>query len=610
MEKRKKIAASRQDPPPLDSPPVFIHSSWRTSSTWLWSAFRKPPSTVAYCEIFHEDLASIEKQRIAGLGPSSWRSRHPSGAPYFLEFLALAKPGGGIMGYHPSMAIEHFVPASGLGGSITLNEVAYVGSLIEYARSLDKQPVLTDTRTLGRLSALKRQFGGTHIFLYRNLLHQWASYTEQAYEGNFYFLQMLKEVIEKNQHDPFIRDLNELHPLGEPDYRSNNFFMAFLLLHLYLYCNALVHADIVIDATKLASDRQYRAVIESSILKKTAIPVELSDARSNFEFSFVIPEDLNELRERVAAAVDLIKTILRPKKKRVRQLEDLVQEFLDEVQRHKFYADGARRIVCREGGLLDIKAGRDAAVSSANMLSEQRNQLVAELNAALAERDALTAELTELARQRDSLAAERDAAWGERDSLHAERNSLATQRESLTAERDTALTERNKLQGERDDLATQSESLAAERDAAWAERIELRSQRDSLAESRETLIAERDVASTERDDLRSERDDLARQHDGLTAERDAAWGERDLLRNERNDLSTQHESLIEEREIARAEREKLQCERDELLKQRDDLVGERDRLLDERARDSRQMLVSQPARDPLWKRSILKLIRG
>ena len=126
------------------------------------------------------------------------------------------------------MALESFIPQAGLSGDLSIEEIEYVDSLIVQARRLGKQPILTDTRTLGRLWALRRHFGGVHIFLYRNLLHQWASYTEQAYEGNPYFLETIKGVIDGNQHDPFIRDLRELHPLGPPDYRSENYFWAFL----------------------------------------------------------------------------------------------------------------------------------------------------------------------------------------------------------------------------------------------------------------------------------------------------------------------------------------------------------------------------------------------
>ncbi|MBV8337057.1 MAG: hypothetical protein JO358_16800, partial [Alphaproteobacteria bacterium] len=39
------------------SPPVFIHSSWRTSSTWVWLKFRQLPVTLSYYEPFHGLLA-------------------------------------------------------------------------------------------------------------------------------------------------------------------------------------------------------------------------------------------------------------------------------------------------------------------------------------------------------------------------------------------------------------------------------------------------------------------------------------------------------------------------------------------------------------------------
>ena len=63
--------------------PVFIHSSFRTSSTWIWSKIRQLAITTAYYEVFHEDLQSFTPAAIGALVGNSWPSRHPAVAPYF-----------------------------------------------------------------------------------------------------------------------------------------------------------------------------------------------------------------------------------------------------------------------------------------------------------------------------------------------------------------------------------------------------------------------------------------------------------------------------------------------------------------------------------------------
>lgn len=168
--------------------PIFIHSSSRTSSTWLWAALRTSSNAIVYCEIFHEIMESIDCNKIASVTPASWRSNHPSSAPYFLEFLPLVEPEGGIREYSRSMAAERFIPADGLNGSISLEERAYVSRLLRQAQTWKKTAVLTDTRTLGRMRALKKEFGGYHVLFYRNLFHQWASYSSQMLQGNSYFI--------------------------------------------------------------------------------------------------------------------------------------------------------------------------------------------------------------------------------------------------------------------------------------------------------------------------------------------------------------------------------------------------------------------------------------
>jgi hypothetical protein len=45
--------------------PIFIHSLFRTGSTYIWNKFRQNPKYVCYYEPFHHVLADVTK---AGIG--------------------------------------------------------------------------------------------------------------------------------------------------------------------------------------------------------------------------------------------------------------------------------------------------------------------------------------------------------------------------------------------------------------------------------------------------------------------------------------------------------------------------------------------------------------
>ncbi len=467
-----------------ERPTIFVHSSWRTSSTWFWTCFRRAKSTVSYCEIFNEALATLDCEKITKLSPTAWTSGHPDGAPYFLEFLPLLALQGGVNKYQKTMAVEKFVPASGLGGDLSSEEVEYVGSLIDHARRLEKQPVLTETRTLGRLLALKRQFEGCHIFLHRNLLHQWASYTHHAYAGNPYFLLTIKSIIDHNQQDPFLKNLRELYPLGAPDCRSENYFMAFLLLHIYLYTHAFAHASIAINVTRLARDVDYRKQTCRRILKQTSIELDLETVRSNFEFTLSMPISLNELHDNLLASMHFVQSTQNAKKFETRQTRALIDELIEEMERHRFYAGGVTGIVCRSGGLLDARSERDNLAAERAAFLAERDALSGQRDALVRERDMLAGKLAALVHERDGFVADREALRGECDALMRECGGLVAELETVRGERDVLVGARHVLTLERDGLVAEREALGGERDVLVEERDALRRQLDDRERER------------------------------------------------------------------------------------------------------------------------------
>ena len=173
-------------------PPVFLHSSFRTGSTWLWQKLRSAPTTLAYYECFNEYLATVTPRQARDVNSFVWDSRHPPGAPYFLEYLPIIEPEGGIAGFDQSIPYRHFVPQTSADGDLEPVDKVHVDRLVSAAWSKMRIPVLTCTRSLGRARALRRSFGGKSIFLHRNLFHQWASYCWQAEAQNTFFINTIR----------------------------------------------------------------------------------------------------------------------------------------------------------------------------------------------------------------------------------------------------------------------------------------------------------------------------------------------------------------------------------------------------------------------------------
>lgn len=267
----------------MKSEPIFIHSSFRTSSTWLWQNFRKLPEVLAFCEPFNEVLASISPAQIASYGPRDWSSGHVDDGPYFLEYLPLVAENGGIQGYKEGFHFERFVPADGIHGDISDEEVEYINGLLSLARSRSLVPVLGCVRSLGRLPAFKRKFGGFHVFSYRSLFDQWMSYIQQAEIGNSYFVDSILRTIIANRHDRFldgvyIRYLRESQD-GSDIQIYASLFIAFVSMHLYLYARAMESADCVVDIGRVASDTAYRASLEQLVGRRTRLNVSFGDAK-------------------------------------------------------------------------------------------------------------------------------------------------------------------------------------------------------------------------------------------------------------------------------------------------------------------------------------------
>ncbi len=370
---------------------IFLHSSFRTSSTWLWGRFRVLGGVTAYYEIFNEILATTTRSEITNKNYCSWPSKHPAGASYFLEFMPLIADGGGVSGYNKDMAYAWFIPADGIQGKISEAERAYIASLIAHADSLGRLPVLSCTRSLGRLPAIKSAFPGYHILIYRNLFRQWCSYTDQYARGGTGFFDSVRLVIENSGHDKFCSYLKEAFPLEKRSIGSANYFCAFALLHIYLYGQTAGAADMIFDIEQAVFGEGYRQQAEREIKQRAGLAIDLSSIKPSIGFSFLDGRKGAEMRERIRIMSDVALSLAPSETGRAFAAKAL-SELMEEWKKYDFYA-----------GELSAFAGPRGL---------------------LGERDTLAAECNTVRAERDALQKEKDALQDKLDALHGEKNAL------------------------------------------------------------------------------------------------------------------------------------------------------------------------------------------
>jgi len=332
--RRADISATRVKARSQDSSgaaqPIFVHSSWRTGSTWFWSKFRQLPSTLAFYEPFAMLLNTVVRTDAVQFDSRSWASGHFDTDPYCLEYVPLIRGSGGVRLFSEPIPYEWFIPEGGLAGKLRPVEQRYLGFLLREAEIRGRTPILGFCRSLGRISAIKRAFGGLNIFLIRNLWSQWTSYVEFRRRGEPFFYETVPLLVNRRD-DPFLAALGRhyvecgggarghfcahdlvgteegyrvLSSLAEPDA-----FGMFMGLQLYLYLHAMLAADVVVESTRMAKDAGYRSDIEHCLRDRAGLNLSFADAREPRRRAFMFEVeaiDWDGIRKHARAAVQAL----------------------------------------------------------------------------------------------------------------------------------------------------------------------------------------------------------------------------------------------------------------------------------------------------------------
>jgi len=178
---------------------IFLHSSWRAASTYVWSKFRQRPDTYCYFEPLNEHLFALTAEIVDGFVPWSFANHPVLAAPYLEEFRPLIGPAGGIPGFPAHLTFGRYCAAS----HDSLPELeAYLADLASLATRLGRRPVYGFVRTDLRVGWFRARMPGTHIFIRREPRRQFLSMLRQAVQGNPYFLQRGVVILRHNTEEP------------------------------------------------------------------------------------------------------------------------------------------------------------------------------------------------------------------------------------------------------------------------------------------------------------------------------------------------------------------------------------------------------------------------
>jgi hypothetical protein len=272
----------------FDNAPIFVHSSFRTCSTYICNKFRNNTALISFYEPFNEQLETLNLLNINLIGPESWDSRHPVSKPYFLEYSPLLNSdvnASGVPNFSSRFAFDSFVPDGGLSSSLSSEEITYVSSLLDLARRSGKRPFIGCTRSLGRARSLKREFCGFHNLLHRALLDQWLSYLYYKDRNNSYFVSTIWRIIWFNKdklsyfHNLSANYLDSFYS-SQADFLQANEelqFTLFLGSHLYIMATAHAACNMTIDDSRLYSDFSYRKNTETQIQINCGTSINFDD---------------------------------------------------------------------------------------------------------------------------------------------------------------------------------------------------------------------------------------------------------------------------------------------------------------------------------------------
>jgi hypothetical protein len=267
-----------------DLAPVFLHSLFRTGSTYMFNVFRRSQAGYwPYQEPLNEIYLSLKSDRkvlesIAG--ETEGKFRHPAlGRPYFFESFHLADQISEV--FDKSSVYDRFFSGP---GEVDIGTKTLFTLLLDGARG---RPVLQECRSSGRIGWFKQNFAGTQLHLWREPRSQWISY-----QVDRCFDRATRQIVGSLGAPAPIRRLRDYFASGEfhaSDFSSEVAYYdshplgadanygLFLGLWIWGQLQAMQYADLSISIDELARPGEYRSSTLETLERLGVSGLDFSD---------------------------------------------------------------------------------------------------------------------------------------------------------------------------------------------------------------------------------------------------------------------------------------------------------------------------------------------
>ncbi len=261
--------------------PIFIHSLFRSGSTYFFNVFRRSPiGYFCFQEALHPVVFFLKDnpQDLLKFHTATYElMRHPNlDRPVFYEVASVASAWKDKLTY--SAIFDGY-----FGSAQADNGVEFFRAILDEVK--DKKPVFEECRTSGRIGLLRDALEGFHIYLWRNPWDQWWSYKtidHLDYQN--------REIINApNSLNAITRLRSELSfqksytdtvlQVQDGVFASEESYLAFYLLWLLGLHEGAKHAHLLINIDKLTESDTYRQEILTRLVENGINGVDFSDCQ-------------------------------------------------------------------------------------------------------------------------------------------------------------------------------------------------------------------------------------------------------------------------------------------------------------------------------------------
>jgi hypothetical protein len=281
----------------LTDEPVFIHSWWRSGSTYVWSKLRENESCRSYFEPLNPSIADLKLTTVERLPDidDTQNLRHPTlKTHYFAEYAELLRSAS--LGYSPDLAYDRYL----LRPEHTDRRLRdYLNGLISSASAVKRRPVLCFCRSQMRSAWIKSTFDGLHVAQIRNPADQWASFKSYQESRPNFPVDMTIIALKLRQSYPnafvhieeferFAQQLSKRAPLPMeviahhfiPQFvRQRECLDVFLVIWIASALQTLSYCNLVLDIDELSTKLDYRNTAEQWFAS-IGLRVDFSDCSS------------------------------------------------------------------------------------------------------------------------------------------------------------------------------------------------------------------------------------------------------------------------------------------------------------------------------------------